>query len=202
MNTHIINERERTCMGCNHVWVAPVEMSPYTFNLSGERTPHCPKCWDNAVMSGPNKAYTHMEGVCRALTNALACIGVPGEVTYSQWPNAWADPQWEIKISELNLVFYLHQEEREVQGRPTFNFKGSGKSAYIPIYKDWLWVVNVIITKTPPHRDEPPYEDSLEVSTHATAEGALIEAVLSYFRNTMYDSLPVIEPEVEESWPE
>lgn len=193
MNTHIINERERTCMGCDHVWVAPVEMSPYTFNLSGERTPHCPKCWDNAVMSGPNKAYTHMEGVCRALTNALACIGVPGEVTYSQWPNAWADPQWEIKISELNLVFYLHQEERERE------FKSISVNRRV---KQWVWIVNVIITKTPANRDEPPYEDSLEVSTHATAEGALIEAVLSYFRNTMYDSLPVIEPEVEESWPE
>lgn len=193
MNTHIINERERTCMGCNHVWVAPVEMSPYTFNLSGERTPHCPKCWDNAVMSGPNKAYTHMEGVCRALTNALACIGVPGEVTYSQWPNAWADPQWEIKISELNLVFYLHQEERERE------FKSISVNRRV---KQWVWIVNVIITKTPANRDEPPYDDNMEVSTHATAEGALIEAVLSYFRNTMYDSLPAIEPKVEESWPE
>lgn len=207
MSTHIINERDRTCMKCEHKWTAPVEFSPYTRNLTGEVTPHCPICADNAIMSGPNKAYVHMEQVIANVNNGLRAIGYSHEVKYEQWANGWADgPHWEIKpapkfyftgggktMSVPDLpTFYLHQEERIVSVQTLM-----GKTAE----KRWVWVVDVIITKTPSNRDEPPYEDNFEVCTHATAEGALIEAILCYFRNRMYDSISVVEPEVEEAWP-
>lgn len=194
MNKHITNERMRTCGECAHQWVSPVERNAWTRNLSGEVTPPCPQCGSKHIHSGPDRAFQHMEKVSRTVTRAIQNILPDSSVGYQQWANGWASgPHWEIRFRASMLpTFYLHQEQREVE----FKTIGVHRRQFV-----WKWVVNVIVTKTPNNRDEPPYDDSFEVCTHDTAEGALIEAVLSYFRNVMYDSISVVETPPEEAWP-
>lgn len=45
--------RDRECMACGHKWTAPVVLSQWTANLSGEAKVWCPKCNSPAVMSSP-----------------------------------------------------------------------------------------------------------------------------------------------------
>lgn len=182
-------------MACHHEWTTPVVRGTWTQALSGEITPRCPKCNAPAVQSGPNKAFLHMAGVSRAVTQALVPL-VPGaECGWSLWADSWADgPQWEITFRRTDLpTFYLHQEERDVE------FKSIG---VVHRRRIWKWIVNVIVTKTPSNRDEPPYDDNFEVSVAGSAESALIEAILCYFRNGMYDSISATEQATEEAWPD
>ncbi len=45
--------RKRECLTCHHRWTAPVVLSKYTTNLSGEANVFCPRCKSGAVMSHP-----------------------------------------------------------------------------------------------------------------------------------------------------
>jgi hypothetical protein len=47
--------RIHTCRDCKHSWSAPVLLSKATPNLSGEATPHCPKCSSIGINSSPIK---------------------------------------------------------------------------------------------------------------------------------------------------
>jgi hypothetical protein len=44
--------REHTC-NCGFTWVAEVQLSAHTPDLSGEATQYCPRCHERAVMSSP-----------------------------------------------------------------------------------------------------------------------------------------------------
>jgi NAD-dependent SIR2 family protein deacetylase len=46
--------RIHECLECHHKWREIIEESPHTANLSGEKTPECPKCQKRTnVASGP-----------------------------------------------------------------------------------------------------------------------------------------------------
>lgn len=45
--------RKRECLSCGHTWIARVELSKYTTNLSGEAKVWCPECSSATVMSRP-----------------------------------------------------------------------------------------------------------------------------------------------------
>jgi hypothetical protein len=50
-----IKVRDRECQTCKWGWTSEVKMSPYTTNLSGEATEHCPMCNSKNVISWPIK---------------------------------------------------------------------------------------------------------------------------------------------------
>jgi hypothetical protein len=56
-----------------------------------------------------------------------------------------------------------------------------------------LWVSHAVVQKDG-GRWDPPYEEEEEVAESPTVEGVLIESVLVYFRNAMYDCQPYTEP--------
>jgi hypothetical protein len=62
-------------------------------------------------------------------------------------------------------------------------------------HKRMAWVSHAIVQKDG-GRWDPPYEEEEEVAESPTVEGALIESVLVYFRNAMYDCQPYIEPNI------
>ena len=59
-----------------------------------------------------------------------------------------------------------------------------------------LWVSHAVVLRDG-GRWDPPYEEEEEVAESATVEGALIESVLVYFRNAMYDCQPYTEPSID-----
>jgi rRNA maturation protein Nop10 len=57
--TQLNYTRKRECMMCGHEWVAPVVLSDYTTNLSGEARVWCPECSSISVVSHPAEKVEH-----------------------------------------------------------------------------------------------------------------------------------------------
>lgn len=45
--------RDHECLSCHHEWTAPVVLSKFSPNLSGEATVWCPRCNSRTIMSLP-----------------------------------------------------------------------------------------------------------------------------------------------------
>jgi formate dehydrogenase maturation protein FdhE len=43
--------RRYSCWKCQYSWIAPIEYSNITQNISGEKTSYCPKCGKRADVS-------------------------------------------------------------------------------------------------------------------------------------------------------
>ena len=62
--------------------------------------------------------------------------------------------------------------------------------------KRMAWVSHAVVQRDG-GRWDPPYEEEEEVAESPTVEGVLIESVLVYFRNAMYDCQPYTEPSID-----
>ena len=125
---------------------------------------------------------TACTNVQHALRNGIGMLNA--EVYY----RGEADGIFEFEIRPTigyMLQFFVQQIERETT-TPTL--------AHSLRRMHTLWVSHAIVQKDG-GRWDPPYEEEEEVAESLTVEGALIESVLVYFRNAMYDCQPYTEPE-------
>jgi DNA-directed RNA polymerase subunit RPC12/RpoP len=176
--------RDHTCMECGHKWTAPVTYG-YTQNLTGEVTLPCNQCGSKSISSGPIPIVVEVDKGVNRVTRALQVLG------YRDARNAFEyneEPIFKVVLSlreEDKLVFYLEQHEVEyrVLGSPIMR-------------KKVKWGVSVEHT-TPGTHWEPDDTDLMEIADGASVESALVEAVLSYFRNTLYDCMPQTDPDLD-----
>lgn len=174
--------RMRTCLTCGTQWESPVVHGP-TFKLTGEITPSCIKCGSRAIASTPIPIVVEVDKGLNRVTRALQVLGfrdAQSGFTFSD------DPIFKVTIKlhgdAQRLEFYLEQQQKE------YHVLGS------PIVRNRTqWVVSVEMTRPGTHW-EPDFTDVADLCTGGSVESALIEAVLSYFRNTMYDSTPQENP--------
>lgn len=183
MNALVKMERPRTCMACGHTYVAPVEFSAFTPNLTGELTPPCPRCGSKSISSGWNVAFVHMDRECRYVQVALrrlfgmsATVEFKLEDMYGSGGGVW----------NLTLTFLDEKLTLEVG-------QVIEKHTVRTISKDeeqerWTWQVQGEIT-CPGSYMEPDCSDLVEVGRHVCLSTALVDVVADYFRNRMYDSI-------------
>jgi hypothetical protein len=170
-------------MKCKYKWDQEV-VHACTPNLSGEAKAYCPKCGSRSVMSGPVHEFVVMETARKAVQNALRnSIGMlESEVDFQGGDGDTFDFQI-LFGAGYKVEFHLRYMIRE-EKLPTLtgNFVK-------PVAR---WESYAYVTKDG-GRWDPPYEDEQLVASGGTPEIALIESLLIYFRNAMYDSLPQID---------
>jgi DNA-directed RNA polymerase subunit RPC12/RpoP len=175
-------KRTHECMKCKYKWDQEV-VHTCTPKLSGEATVYCPKCGSRSIMSGPVHEFMVMEQARKQVQNALRnAIGMlEAEVDFQGGDGDTFDFQI-LFGAGYNVEFHLRYMAGTKLVRTITGMQVEHNQ----------WVTYARVTKDG-GRWDPPYEDDVEVAKGATPEIALIEALLVYFRNAMYDSLPQID---------
>jgi hypothetical protein len=185
-------------LNCKHHWQGEVVYSQHTQMLTGEVTPPCLVCGSKTIMSGPIHEFVIMECAAKAVARALRNIGMHDaygddpEVNFTGGSEEGYDFVIRIGKGPGRLEFRIAEETRPVEVKTI-------AGGHMEVQTLWVAHAEVMCDGG---RDDPPYSDEIEVAEGGSPENVLIEALLVYFRNTMYDSMPYIERNLDEDIPQ